>query len=786
MTDLENFIESKKKCIADQEKAMSDTANAFASKSAAKTAAAGGGSAGPVPPTKDDCPPKLGSDPLGLKPPGNCPGVTKNCYWKEYTKLMQLVSLMPIPDDISTGQTVKRLFRYYPVALQIPVPSPAPVVLPTLATGIPDVMISIPLPLVWKHIVTISSPVGLFVIWVAICGPVPGPYVMYIDENMEPCFLVSPKGPYDIPAKSLKISSMDDKSLLDLLAPIKDTFQLPISMPAVKKLLGGNGKIKTGDPDDNSSVIDKMKEKIKSAADSLKVSDPWAIGATSAEQIKAFKERVNKALRNFPPDMDAINEALNKIEKVIDKQIDSIDIKPIKFPQNPKKLVTPVIGPAEFIDSFNKLIDAGIDLKEIGLGIKMISLRDKMKKFIDQALSDPEIKASFAKINEEIASLETSLSITGPQGPDTEKIKARAAVLKKAIKEPVKKVADSITPEMLGFIAGASVPIPLPVPCYDNITLDPLPPYIIAIMAAIKALPSALDAITDEEIANAISKFINLSVPLPRIDDSIFFVSQAFLTFVPDLKFPDTASMNLLKQNIKAAVQNFFKIKIRMPHPGIPQITIPSSVIKEAIKAAVKAAFGAVVALILSELSNATSSGNFVKVLAVAAIIKGIFGTDLGNVSGDDIKAFLVSSLESINDYLDAIKAMIPSVPEIDFKSIKETLFPKLPPKIFDKKPPFLEISTEAMINATSPLLQALSAVPFPFPVTLLAASQLPGRLVITKVYPFAAKELLPSWEKMSLKNVPFVIWLDQLVATAQKSGGLVSDYVAPYYLPDA
>jgi hypothetical protein len=37
----------------------------------------------------------------------------------------------------------------------------------------------------------------------------------------------------------------------------------------------------------------------------------------------------------------------------------------------------------------------------------------------------------------------------------------------------------------------------------------------------------------------------------------------------------------------------------------------------------------------------------------------------------------------------------------------------------------------------------------------------------------------------MSLKNVPFVIWLDALVATAQKQGGICSDYVAPYYLPD-
>jgi len=43
----------------------------------------------------------------------------------------------------------------------------------------------------------------------------------------------------------------------------------------------------------------------------------------------------------------------------------------------------------------------------------------------------------------------------------------------------------------------------------------------------------------------------------------------------------------------------------------------------------------------------------------------------------------------------------------------------------------------------------------------------------------------LPSWEKMSTKNLSFVIWLDQFVATAQKQSGICSDYVLPYWLPD-
>jgi hypothetical protein len=787
--EIENFIELKKKCISDEEKAIGDAAAAFSEKTAKTLSDAAGPLAGagtPIgAPASDLCPPRLGSDPLGLKPSGNCPGISKNCYWKEYTKIMQKVSLMPIPDDAATGALVKRLFRYYPVPIQIPVPSPAPVVLPTLASGIPDILISVPLPLVWKHIVSLNTPVGLFVIWIAVSGPVPSPYVMYIDEKMDPCFLVTGKGPYSIPAKELRITPLDDKSLLEILAPLPDTFKIPVSISPFNKILGGNNFIKTGDPDSPESFIDKIKEKIKAAADSIEATDPWTLDGETVEEVRQLKDRVNKALRNFPPDISAVEEALGKIEKVIDKKVDDMNIKSIKFPKDPKKLAMPVIGPAELVDTFNKLIDAGIKLPDIGLGIKIISLREKMKQFIDRELSTPEIKEKFAQINEEIAELEATLRISGPQGPDIEKITQRVKKLKAAIKAPVQKVADKISPELLGFISAISLPLPLPVPCYTQATLDPLPPYILALIAAVKALPAALDAISDEELAELIGRFMDLSVPLPRVDDAIFSVSQAFLTLVPDLKFPDLDSLNLLKQNIKTAVQNIFKIKIRLPRPGAIQITIPPAIIKEAIKAALKAAFGVVVALVIKELTEAVNNGDFVKVLAVAAIIKGIFGTDLGSVSGEDIKAFIVSSLESVNDYLQAVENLLQSFPKIDFKSIKETLFPTLPPKI-ELKPPYLEISTEAMLNAVTPLLQALQAVPFPLPVTLLAASQLPGRAVITKVYPFAAKELLPSWEKLSTKNVPFVIWLDQLVATAQKSGGLASNYVTPWWLPDA
>jgi hypothetical protein len=291
----------------------------------------------------------------------------------------------------------------------------------------------------------------------------------------------------------------------------------------------------------------------------------------------------------------------------------------------------------------------------------------------------------------------------------------------------------------------------------------------------------------EDAIANALSQTIDLTSPLPTIEDVFFFVETAFLQFVPNLSFPDISSIKPLKQIIQAAVQNFFKIKIRLPKLGAIQITIPSSMIKEVMKTAIKVAFAALVAIIIRKLLEAEATGDIVTVLAVVAIIKAALGTDLASITGNDIKAFIVSSLESIDEALEDIQTLIDPITKlanIDFKSIKEQLFPF---PLFNKDNiAYLEISTKDLIELFYPLLDALKNVPLPFPLVLLGCSVTPTRLILTKLHPFSANQKLPSWEQLSLSNVPFVIWLDQLIATAQKQGGLGSNYLLPYWAIDA
>lgn len=108
-----------------------------------------------------------GSDPLGYKsmltaPTEANPDYTCGCYWKEVTKHLNKLNLLPIPD-------IMRLpaLRYWPIGLIIPTPVP----------------IRIPLPQIWFHIVTLNLPFGTLVVWYIQCGIVPSPIVLYIGPD---------------------------------------------------------------------------------------------------------------------------------------------------------------------------------------------------------------------------------------------------------------------------------------------------------------------------------------------------------------------------------------------------------------------------------------------------------------------------------------------------------------------------------------------------------------------------------------------------------------------------
>lgn len=785
MSKIFKEIEKYDKCIEKNTKAIESAAKKLDN-----------GSAGPNAQTLEAmCKKLLGSDPVGNKlPDGKCPTYLKNCYWTEYTKIMQMVSLMPIP-ELDPTNLVQRLFRYYPVAIQIPVPSPAPIVLPTLAMGIPDVMISIPLPLLWKHIITVNTPLGTIVTWIALAGPIPAPFIMLIDEKLDATYMITSRGPCSIPHPTVGgLNPLEGMSLLDMILP-PFTVKINLSSP-LGKLLVGNTNNDVNNPDDGKNVIDKLKEKIKTSLDQLEIPDLPSIGGNS-ELIKKRKKQIKEAFEKIPPDPVVIEEALNEVFKMVTDSIDKIKISNILIPKDDKGLMmSGLLGPLEVIDNLLKAIDTAASapgeiaeqvLKDLGLGIKTINLTKKLKERILQELDSVEIKQFFIDLDVEIAELEASLSINANLSLE-EKIEKRVDIIKKAVKKPLEKAIEKISPDLLGFIAKSLDLPPLPFPCYTNITFTPVPPYIYLIIAAFKAAPSVIDAIDAKTIAGLVSFELNLEKSLPNAEQLFYNSINGVLDCIPPLEFPDALSDNMFKQTIDMIKQIPLKFKVRLPKPGLPvQIAIPAALIKSIIKEAAQIAIDAIVGLIMAKVYEAIAEKNFQKIIAISLMIKALFGVELSEIKGSDIKTFINGMLDtSVYPALDAVSSIIDTVNQLkaDFLSIIE-LF-QFPPKLslLWNEGPFYEVGTDTLKAMLEPLLNKVLPLLFsnmPMPIVLLACSSTPARLAFTKLHPTKPMEKVPAWEGLSTGNVPFLIWLDYLIATAQRKSGLGSTYLIPY-----
>ena len=776
LTEIDGYnacIEEGKKCIEEAAKKL------------------GGGIGNNSVNLEKKCKDLLGSDPVGEKPSdGTCPNFLKNCYWTEYTKILQMVSLLPVP-ELDPQNLALRLFRYYPVALQIPVPVPVPAVLPTLALGIPDPLISIPLPLLWQHIITVNTPLGTIVTWIAMAGPVPSPFVMLIDEKGDATYMLTSRGPCSIPHPTVGgINPIEETPLLDLLLP-KKIFKVNLGSP-LGKLLVGNINNDVNNPDSGKNVIDKLKDKIKTSFDQLEIKDPPSIGGNS-ELAKKRRADIKKALEFIPPDAEILEEAIKEVFKLTEDAIDKIKISPIKIPKDDKGLMIPTLGPSEVIDNLLKAVDTAASapgeianqvLKDLGMGIKTINLTKKLKEAILKEVDTPEIRQFFIDLDEDIARLEQELSFDLSLSAE-EKIEKRVEKIKEVIKKPLEKAAEKVSPELLGFVAQALDIPPLPFPCYTSVTLPPVPPYVYVIIAAFKAAPSIIDALDAKTIASLVSFELNLENQLPNAEKLFYNSINGVLSAIPNLEVPNALGDDMFKQTLDMVKQIPKKFKVRLPKPGLPtQIVIPPELIKSIMKEAAKIVISAVSGLLIAKIKEAIEESKAEKVIAVALIIRALFGASLETIKGADIKAFIGGMLEAnVYPALDAVSSIIDAVNALKapFLSIIE-LF-QFPPKLslLSDDGPFYEISTELLKPILEPLIYLVLPPLFnalPPIVSLLAASSTPARLALTKLHPLKSFEKIPAWEQLSAKNIPFLLWLDYMVGTAQRKSGLGSTYL--------
>jgi hypothetical protein len=255
-------------------------------------------------------------------------------------------------------------------------------------------------------------------------------------------------------------------------------------------------------------------------------------------------------------------------------------------------------------------------------------------------------------------------------------------------------------------------------------------------------------------------------------------------------------NQNLLKL-IAQSLKNFLvSFKLRAPKLGLPaQLVIPPSTIKKAIKGAISVFLNALKSIIMIEVNKiltAAGPDKASKVLAIIAVIKLLLGVELDKITGKDIKAFLVGILEKVAyPPLDVVKNIITIATAVssDFISIIK-LFTIPDPTQFPpikREGPFIEVNTKQIQQFVDPLLKSIVPAIFnnlPWPVTLLGASFPITRIALSKIHPVKPIDKLPSWEGLTLKNMPYVLFLDQIAATAQRASLLWSSYYPPGFIP--
>ena len=669
----------------------------------------------------------------------NCPGISKNCYWEEWTKILQSVSFLPI---IDIGNLQKRLFRYYPVGLQIP----SPVSLPTLASGIPDVMISIPMPFIWQHLITVQSSMGIIVTWLAMAGPIPCPFVMIIDEKGKPFFMASFKGKSEIPASSLNVQDSDKKSLYD--TAIKPTFSVPnLKMNSLIK--GEEGS--PSDLDGYDAIVKEIKNKIR---DSLSQTNLQP-NPNNANELKR-KKKVDKLLNG---DKEALELFKQKVFTDLDNLLGQISISSISLPKDSAKTDAHKNWKSEKMENLKTKKISSVDR---GTSSKVFDL----KKFINEQLNNiffsKDFKNDKDEIDRELISIEN--------GKQAEKVARRKSLCRKTFEKLVSILADSINTKSMGIQNTSNYGISDPFNCYQMPSSGSLDPKVFVAIQTIKSLINIVKQSEIEDFISSIGASNIVKSPMATISNYIGgFVKSFANTLVPSLSFSLPNNSNI--GSMLKASDVLEKFVMRMPRVGIPLSSLSGDSIKSLIAGGIKD----VLNVIFTELEN--NIHNLTKLVSEFMMI---FGSLPSEFDGKSIVNLVYSILDSVLVALKPLKPLIDvaaNAPKVDFKSIKAKFVPFSSDDIFDsggiKNAPGLK-------RTISDLFLIYTKLNIPFPVFLQSAA-VPGlSSVLTKLHPYVAYEFTPQWEQLSTGNLPFMLWFNWFLYTAQKNT-MFSDYVAPY-----
>lgn len=128
-------------------------------------------------PSDNETPPEVAEDLVGgfRKPGGRDqenPTMEQNCYWVKFCTLATMYGLLPFPEPVMK-------MRYWGIGLKMATPS-----------GI----LNIPFPTIWLPVVTTTTKFGIFVVLIGQIGIIPHPFVLWINKEGIARFVITMYG----------------------------------------------------------------------------------------------------------------------------------------------------------------------------------------------------------------------------------------------------------------------------------------------------------------------------------------------------------------------------------------------------------------------------------------------------------------------------------------------------------------------------------------------------------------------------------------------------------------
>ena len=877
---------------------------------------------GCVPPDQTPCKtlPKPGSDPLGYKsmttvPQTANPDYTCGCYWKEVTKHLNKLNLLPIPD-------VMRLpaLRYWPIGLIIPTPVP----------------IRIPLPQIWFHIVTLNLPFGTLVIWYIQCGIVPSPIVMYIGPDGKKIILLSfralqgqfdpvgytidessvaPLGinqtsigkPSGTAAKTITFGNIMANAKIQKAAKIAAQAQALLELADPGKLMPNGFNIpfkpgekpswKTGDEDfldTATTALGDFKVFVQNIGRTLCVKidelgdfelPNFSIALRSAQEAAQNRENLLTGVpynfdqawlncdpanlySNIPADFSKSNENMDQACKEmvlslsldLDKFLDKLKLGTYTIPKEKGKSIKPEAMLDGVIDSvmeymsrtncgkaksinFNKKfrkalrdldLNASIDAAAAKVDITKVESVQAFKKsakgYVDQicdVFSGKNLKVKKdtpefqRKVDAEIAKRKRFNERNAQYDADHPKQAARVQKYEKSIGKETprslsieravveKYVYDAEVnkrkrfSELLGqTLAGFTKPIKdalgnftqivKPKCCPGDLELPQfIDPLVLAIIMSFKQLAyAAIDALTTDLIKSIFGEIFDVT------KEVIQSITNLIAKNIPDIDIPlnGAAALQLLISILKPFLP-LLRIPLG-PLPrtlGVPQLSLNlDAIIKPLLKAGIQILMDKILSFLPIRICDLPLTA--VSTAWISALYRGIKSAlkkailELISTLLDPLQSLfkLINLLKGVKGAFTALFDMTNPFLKI-YKMIKEALERSLP------TPAFIKTVNQLILLAQLEILKVMDKATKNLPdiavyLPIAAGQSLGlGNILRAGTHPILNQDDLPTWDRLSMKNPLYAMFLDDLAHKAKASTGSIlgQDFLGmPVYVP--